>query len=535
METVPDFPSNKRYAMHFRQKSPSDHFIRACFPNPKFGHLSPSNVSITTHHAPESMEEAPSLPQGLPKPPPYGQNDQTYARQPLSRSQSSSYWMEIRKSQYPKREPCSRKKNAATIITDPTDTQPAFESDAFAVQMPTTREPILDPPIFRAKLPSSSKYAQAEAYQTYKRKADQERERQQFEGVQVPSKIVSYDYASRHITAQPLESEVSHLNNPAGAFPISPPVPQQEWTKNEQTKQDYKSMSISDYLSLSQKPEGLGNIQIQGSRVHYQHGDASAGAITSNLRSMPQQPSPSKPSTIKNSPVEPVFGFTPNDIDGTVAGASKLSPRRLPKESPKLKAKGKDNEKNKDKVKGPSRWAWLRPTGPRVQKPTIHAVPADTKDSNPAATRTTGYVNPFNIHTTPLQTNTNNSMNSRPLSPKKLLHSIPLRPTTPTPIPHSTTEEPSGKFETGFTQVTTFTSLLFKICLVVYALVGLYFLLDAVREAVYALGAPFRMVRVLGRVGVLICKAGWVFKLKFLPAPPVIISTHLQQLLSPLL
>ncbi|KAF2684318.1 hypothetical protein K458DRAFT_388785 [Lentithecium fluviatile CBS 122367] len=56
--------------------------------------------------------------------------------------------------------------------------------------MPTTREPILDTPVFRAKLPSPSK-AQVEAYQTYERKVQQVRERNNSEGVRVPSKIVS--------------------------------------------------------------------------------------------------------------------------------------------------------------------------------------------------------------------------------------------------------------------------------------------------------------------------------------------------------
>jgi hypothetical protein len=90
--------------------------------------------------------------------------------------------MEMRKSPTPKQQPRSRKTTDATIRTDATETQPAFESDAFAIHMPTTREPILFSPVLRAKLSSPSK-AQVDAYQTYKRKAHEVQERNHREGV----------------------------------------------------------------------------------------------------------------------------------------------------------------------------------------------------------------------------------------------------------------------------------------------------------------------------------------------------------------
>ena len=537
MDALPAFPPNKRHAMHFRHDSPANDFITARFPNPKVGHLSPSNVSISTYHTPETIDEALTL-AANPTPPPHHEKNASQCRQPLPRSQSSSWWMEIRKSPTPRQEPRSRKTDYATIVTDATETEPAFESDRFAVQMPTTRLPILDPPVFRAKLPNPSK-AQVEAYQTYKAKAQQVRETNHETGVRVPSKIVSYDYANHTCAGynQPLGRHISPPSSPpefeaAGAFPISPPIPQIPWGspskqypdrqyRQNQYKhvnaQGLRSMSNSTDINISRKPVGLENRP--NNQRAYPRGDASSGAshpftVSHNLSPEKQKirvalksPTDSKkqderiqkeswwglyqrsPQTSTDSPTksghsptkpkfeyttvpvaaDPMFGYRSQDIAGTLATAKT-----------KEKEKAKDKVAETPKKKEVSRWAWLRPTGPRVAKPTALSSPA----------KPTTYVDPFAQHATPIPTQTNTPVVSRSSSPRK---TIPLRPP---PVLASAT--PKGKFESGFAQITSMTTLVIKICVVVYVLVGLYFILDAIREAVHAMGAPFRAVKMAG-------------------------------------
>ncbi|KAF2796673.1 hypothetical protein K505DRAFT_237181 [Melanomma pulvis-pyrius CBS 109.77] len=514
--------------MHFRRQSPTNDFITARFPNPKVGHLSPSNVSISTYHTPETIEEALALSSALPQPVQHHAKNASQSRQPLQRSQSSNWWMEIRKSPTPKQEPQSRKTNHATIITDATETQPAFESDRFAIQMPTTREPILDPPVFRAKLPSPSR-AQVEAYQTYKKKAQQVRETNHKDGVRVPSKIISYDYANNTYAGytQPMELDVSPPNSPpkftpAGAFPISPPIPQHTWGAQPKHHhiQGPRSMSDSTHLNIASKPVEVGNMRSHDRRV-YHRGDASSGAAshfttpslekdkikvrlkpptaTRTREDSPQKeswwtlynrspqsstdgsrsPSPTKLS-FKHTTVpviaDAVFGHGGQGISGTSAAAKPKD-----KAANTTAASGNGSGKATPKHAQTSRWAWLRPAGPRVAKPTHTHVPA----------KATTYVDPFVQHATPAPTHPNTPVSSRPNSPRKLAprHA----PQGPPP------SKPKGKFETGFAQVTTLTSLVIRVCLIVYVLVGLYFLLDAVREAVHTLGAPFRLLKGVGR------------------------------------
>jgi hypothetical protein len=87
-----------------------------------------------------------------------GSSDDSYRSSSSSPDQSPVQ----RKEPTPRGIPTSKKTGYATIRTDSTDTQPAFESDAFAVLMPTTRLPILDRPITRTK-PAPSKAAVAAA------------------------------------------------------------------------------------------------------------------------------------------------------------------------------------------------------------------------------------------------------------------------------------------------------------------------------------------------------------------------------------
>jgi hypothetical protein len=117
-----------------------------------------------------------------------------------------------------------------------------------------------------------------------------------------------------------------------------------------------------------------------------------------------------------------------------------------------------------------------------------------------SAVRPTAYVDPFATHTAPTSASTpaclRTPIASRSNSPRKVL-------TKPTTF-HRTSVPSTGKFETGFAQIKEFTYLVFKICLAVYAVIAVWFVLDAIREAFNTIAAPFRVVKWLGGwIGVL--------------------------------
>jgi hypothetical protein len=571
------FPNNKRHAMLFRRSPTKQDTITASFPNPKTSRISPSNVSISTYHTPTTIEEALALPNAgatPPRPPPHRHNA-PLPRQPLDRSQSSEYFLEIRKSPGPK-EPQSRKTGQGQIHTEATATQPAFESDAFAVHAPATREPILDTPVYRAKLPSPSK-AQVEAYQTYERKAQQVRERNNSEGVRVPSQLLSYDYGNTtwHEKSQSIEVEAEKLapSSPplfqtAGAFPISPPLQQHPWTQanhpaHSAAPQDQRSTSDSADISLARKPLGLGHTTPARTRfAQRSRGDTSTGASVSHstavkvTQTVTPTPSPSKikirlkprgappaapppappspeerpeerpqkesfwslytrtppqsstpatsrsPSPAKSAEstqfkytttanvsagaAEALFGYPTNSMTGTHA------PDKSTKKHSSKKEKEKEKDGDKDGEPKISRWAWLRPAGPRVGKHTsTSTTPAEasttrglSKPLTISAPVQSVYIDPFVTPAPSLRLPTRHT----PSPPPRKLRALPLHP------PSTTSKK---KVESGFAQVTWLGSLILKICLVVYICVGLYFVLDAVREAVFVISAPFRVLRYL--------------------------------------
>lgn len=554
-----------------RQVPPKEEMITAQFPNPKAAHVSPQNVSISSYRTPATLEEALLLAPTPPRTPPHLSHSKTSsassieARHPLDRSQSSEYFLEIKRSPAPKA-PISRKSAWGRTIRTEAPGEDAFESDAFAVEMPTTREPVFEIPkeasVFRAKIPSPSK-AQVDAYQTYKKKAQQVRERNSNEGVKVPSKIVSYDYAYSNKKGQPATAPL-HVSptppdspqrlSPAGSFPTSPPVAQHAWASSAAVQQPRKqhlysggghiqgprSISEANSTPFTKKPGSLGSKVSSTIHPYYRRDDSVTGASSSPGSSPPkikvrlvprgtasssQAPSqfhddlpqkeswwtlynrsPQTSSAESSRPSSPeksapfayttsaseqlkatndsIFGYTTESIRGTAASA------------PVKRTFGdiiKEREKKKMEQKRTlaSRWAWLRPSGPRVEKPALSAVNVPL----PKARATSKYVDPFVQHATPppLVPLPTIPTTSRPASPKKLARAAATTAATTTP----TAATPKGKFESGFAQITIFFSLLVKVCLVLYALIAVYFVLDAVREAVHALGAPFRVVKVL--------------------------------------
>jgi len=470
---------------------------------------------------------------------------------------SSNHSQEHRKHTPLRRAPTSRKTGHATIRTDSTDTHAAFESDAFAVLMPTTRLLILDRPVSPVK--AASTQARAEALQTYQEKARQVRERNNSLGVKFPSKIVSYDYASWHVAVRRTAPEMEAKSpTPAGSYPISPPLPQHAWARPERTIKTIEVHEIRHVHGLSSITPPRKPASTQSSKrvptspascYQVYRADSTAGASHSPASSSPlsapikarvktkpvvvkeqdrvqtesryslynkppsDTPSPrcsrssslvkSMPNFKASNEVEgdSIFGYRSRSIERTVAGASSNSTAAMDREKALEKARHKLAERAKKtspKRTLTTRWPWLRPSGPRIAKPTttpvVFSLPAEkptTPSPHPIVTATNRtYIDPFASPTSPHPLPTPPSLlASRPTSPKELATHPPATkvPATPT-------------FDSGFAQIKSLTYIIFKIGLLLYAFIALWFVLDAVREAIHMIGVPFRIVASFGAV-----------------------------------
>jgi hypothetical protein len=184
----------------------------------------------------------------------------------------------------PRREPSSKKTGHATIRTDATETQAAFESDAFAMHMPTTCLPIIDQPVSPIK---TTRAAHVEAYRTYEEKARQVQERNNSQGVCIPPKMVSYEHPSAHVQdwhapVIPAASSLVTTPKPAGSFPISPPLPQSTWARSERIQAIYvPSLRMADESSVLNTPRkpiiGESNMSPNTARFR-SRADSEAGA-----------------------------------------------------------------------------------------------------------------------------------------------------------------------------------------------------------------------------------------------------------------
>ncbi|KAF2743441.1 hypothetical protein M011DRAFT_221520 [Sporormia fimetaria CBS 119925] len=516
MDAVPTSPRSKRFAMHFRQRTPTVNIVNQ-FASPDRPSSSGKVSAGTDGTRPSviyTLDMSPSLSRIRPRGPRQETNASFATRAPIPRSQSSDHYSYLYGSPATGQGPRSMKTSEATIVTNATTTQPAFESDAFAVHMPSTREPILGPRAPRAPRgePSSPTKAQTDAYQTYKRKAQEVRERNHQEGVRIPSQIKSYDYAYAH--AEPPRNarmpDNSPDQQPAGSFPASPPILQQGWAPPVRSPKGPRSVSEGSYI-IGRKPVGHSNAS-NSSKMRAQKHDRvdtqrGASVTTSPSRSKPSpikiriraksraaepvqkesfwtlynrspQPasaetsrstSPSKPGLVSTDirPNEHVFGHTTADITGTPARTASHAgkPAKLP-------------------TKGASRWAWLRSTIALKPSPTLPKTPPPLNTPNTLKS----YIDPFLSIATPTASAPSTPHTSRPSSPRKL---VPRHK----PQPSISSDNPAGKFETGYQQIKSLTSLVLKICLVVYVLIALYFVLDAIRETARAMGAPLRWAR----------------------------------------
>ncbi|KAF1834054.1 hypothetical protein BDW02DRAFT_589219 [Decorospora gaudefroyi] len=412
----------------------------------------------------------------------------------------------------PKREPSSKKTGHATIRTDATESQAAFESDAFAVHMPTTRLPIVEQPISPTK---HSRQAQVESYRTYEEKARQVRERNNSQGVQVPPKIASYNNActggvEKSSPFARASSPTSNVHTPAGSFPVSPPLAQSTWEHRERRQAIYipHTRTTDEPRSTTHTPckplIAHGNISPNTTRFR-SRADSEAGASPSpTIRAAPIKVlitpkvvpegvstessyhlynSPPTSTTMRTtattsrstSPAKSMPNFTP--------GASSS----LPPKDPTTKTNAPEKAKA-DTIKR-TRWPWHRPSGPRLGKPT----------TTPERVRST-YVDPF-------------ARLATPPAPPTTLHKVPipssLRPASPRKLVRPAEEAGA---EHQLCHGLGLAVFLLKIALYIYIVIAIWFVLDAIREAFHTIGLPFRVASVAGQyVWMGICWAARVF------------------------
>jgi hypothetical protein len=202
-----------------------------------------------------------------------------------------------------------------------------------------------------------------------------------------------------------------------------------------------------------------------------------------------------------------IFGYRRKDTNGSVAGAS---PTSSDSEKEPVKSKAQDKPKAKPDKKPTettpkrpltSRWPWLRPQGPRIAKPTTAPVTFTlAPTAKPAPRPTSQYIDPFERLATPKpQSNLPTSLRAPTPSPKKTLAKLTTNHSAPSPSSASPT---TPKFDSGFAQIKSLGLVLVKFCFMLYAVIALWFVLDAVREAIHTIGVPFRVVKWVG---------GWVW------------------------
>ncbi|RMZ73532.1 hypothetical protein GMOD_00008053 [Pyrenophora seminiperda CCB06] len=317
-----------------------------------------------------------------------------------------------------RREPSSKKTGHATIRTDATDTQAAFESDAFAIHMPTTRLPVIDQPTSPV---SKSPTAQVEAYRTYQEKARQIRERNNGLGIKTAYKVASYDSSTTERkekvtssvqTKNPLESSPK----PAGSFPISPPLPQSSWESPSSSSSKRHGVYIESariaeeshhVLRTPHKPLVTpGNIS-PNTRRYRSHADSTAGAAN-NSSAASSSSSPTRrsggPANIRvNTPKQAVSQqqdriqteSLPSLYNRPSATATTTPPRHPPPSRSPSPVKTLPNFTRHNSIEGDSIFGYTRRqdltttatttiSGPRVA-PTTTTTTTPAKTAKPAA------------------------------------------------------------------------------------------------------------------------------------------------------
>ena len=474
------------------------------------------------------------------------------------------------------REPSSRKTEHATIRTDGADGHESFESDAFAVHMPTTRIPIIDAPVSRPN-PTSPTKAQIEAIHTYKQKAKQARERNDSIGVRVPPNIASYDYAYTNTTgataAVPaILTPYSSLPNPSSAFPSSPPLKQGERAESGPRAAPIVATSgMSSNTSVYRKPAVLGVLTAAAvieEGVQFVRADSKGGAsrpttppksTTVKISMNPRAPSPTKarttpavkvkailneagrtqlrdeerhrglhyrtphvePATPSRSPSptktmpnftrkysiegDSIFGYKVKDPLGAVAGASNSVSSSSDDEKPKASTNRPQNDSKQSPPKRTfaDRWPWIRKGAAVGKPPSVPAPDPLVRGPTPRRPLST-YKSPFEIFDSSSPTVGVRTASLRPAA-EAATSRVPMtkpgldKRTLTSQRSTATSAAPaiSTAIETGLHRVQASFLLALKVCLALYLAVSLWYILDAVREALFAVSVPLQFVLML--------------------------------------
>lgn len=445
----------------------TNNFITARFSNPEAGHLSPGAVSILTY-TPEASEEVLSLSAISGPRSSHGGNQSTVKERSYQCTNSKDWPLEIHSDQRANKTLRSRKTSTTTILTEAVNDQPAFESDAFAVNMPTTREP--------AEAYNSPYPAQVAAYHLYAEKARRNASCEYHIEHASPA-TVSYDYAYENIPSNPhcvLEPDATPPSSPPtispGAFPSSPPEPSPATSSHSSRS----GSVIAPRHSIAHKPIGTGPGPRQSMKDNkINHRNASTGA---------EHPTRILPTKTKTRPTTRAGGHEP--------GQAHTQTHQQPLGKPWWYFSTPPHEPS------PSSFSYKAPNAYALKEAPVswHAAP-HIHSSTPTPTR--HRARSFGLAwLRPNNTRHNHSSNSASTtsvdsfafaSPSKRKLFRPLGPR----------EEPRSKargFDEWCESVQWAVKLIAKVCLVVYLTVGAWYVLDTMREVLWVVSWPGRMV-----------------------------------------
>ena len=456
-------PLSKKSSMEMKY---TDDFISTQFPDSKTGRLSPGAVSILAY-TPETPDEVLTLSVVTKLPSSYGRTQSPVSKRSYRPSNSKELPTEIFSGQKTGKTPRSRKTSTATILTETGNDQPAFESDAFAVNMPTTREPV--------EPYASPSPAQIAAYKHYAEKA----RRNAFSDYQTehaPPMAVSYDYAYENILFNPqyiLELDATPPSSPPttspGAFPTSPPEP--TFTTSYYNS---SSRSIPTPQHSIRKPVGASpspRQSIEDNKID--HHDASAGA---------EHSLPNPPTEAKARATARVQGHR---FDQTPAQNHQ---QRSNKPWWSLSTQLHQPLPSRFSPKAPKPYTLKEIPGSWRTAPSIHSStptstrhragsfgvawlrPSSTRQRHGSDSTSTTYIDPFAL-----------------AYPSKRKLSRPLGP-------REESSSRAGSFDEWCECVQRVAKLVAKVCLVVYLAMGVWYVLDAVREIAWVVSWPGRMV-----------------------------------------
>ncbi|KAG9202018.1 hypothetical protein G6514_005216 [Epicoccum nigrum] len=340
-----------------------------------------------------------------------------------------------------------------------------------------------------------------EAVHTYEQKAKQARERNDSIGVRVPPNTASYDYAyantAEATTAIPAVLKPSSSPPaPLGAFPASPLLQQRDRAKSgPRAAHTVATSSISGNTSVYRKPTVLGvatAAAVIEENVQFVRVDSKGGA---------SRPTPPKSTTIKIS----MNTKTPPPAKARTAPAVKM--KTVLNEAGQTQLRDVQHHRGlyyrttHDKSATPSRLP--SPTKSMPNFTHQYSIEGDSifgykvKDALGAIAGASTSVSSSSDDEKP-KASTNKPRNvSRQSSPKSTIADRWPWIRKGATMAASTASAISMVIETGLQQAQSYFLLGLKVCLVLYLVVSLWFILDAMRDALFVVSVPLQFVVML--------------------------------------